>query len=420
MLSAEDNVLLTRIGPGTPMGALMRHYWIPALPSDRLPGPDCDPVRVRLMGENLVAFRDTQGRVGLLDERCPHRTASLYFGRNEDCGIRCVYHGWKFDIHGDCLDIPSEPAGRGREGRIKAVAYPCIERGGLVWAYMGPPEKRPAFPDLEWALVPDSHRFVTRRVQECNWLQALEGGFDPTHLSFLHKGDLIPGFDFPLPVASEFLPTGAGFVCAYAREMFGQTVWCGETFLMPFHKLIPTELPGAHVWAPIDDETTMLYSIDYNPDAPLTPKQLEAHSSGQLIHAVNEPGSDRTIQNRDNDYLIDRAVQRSGRSYTGIPGVGVQDGAIQESMGPIADRTREHLRPSDAGIVRLRRYLLNAVAEFQETGALPAQDPKAYRQRPIYVFAPLGTGLQPLLPGHDAAVAGSAAWAVAESFASNG
>jgi phthalate 4,5-dioxygenase oxygenase subunit len=417
MLSAEDNVLLTRIDPGTPMGSLMRHYWIPALPSDRLPGPDCDPVRVRLMGESLVAFRDTEGRVGLLDERCPHRTASLYFGRNEESGIRCVYHGWKFDIHGDCLDIPSEPAGRGRADRIKAIAYPCIERGGLVWTYMGPPDKRPPFPDLEWTLVPDSHRFVTRRLQDCNWLQALEGGFDPTHLSFLHKGDLIPGVDFPLPVASEFLPTGAGFICAYAREMFGKTVWCGETFLMPFHKLIPTELPGAHVWAPVDDETTMLYSIDYNPDAPLTQAQREAHESGRLIHAANEAGSDRTIQNRGNDYMIDRAVQRSGRSYTGIPGVGVQDGAIQESMGRIADRTREHLRPSDAGIVRLRRYLLNAVAEFQEKGAVPALDPTAYRQRPIYAFAPLSVGLHALLPAHDAAVAGSAAWAVAESLA---
>jgi phthalate 4,5-dioxygenase len=168
MLTREENELLTRTGPGTLMGELMRRYWLPALPLDRLPEPDCPPVRVKLLGERLVAFRDSSGRIGLLDERCPHRTASLFFGRNEECGLRCVYHGWKFDIEGNCVDMPSEPAESNYKDKIKQKAYPCLERGGLIWTYMGPADARPAFPDIEWTQVPASHRYVTRHLQECN------------------------------------------------------------------------------------------------------------------------------------------------------------------------------------------------------------------------------------------------------------
>ena len=188
MLSKQENELLTQVGAGTPMGNLLRRYWVPALFSAQLPKADCPPVRVRLMHEDLVAFRDTDGRLGLIDERCPHRTASLFFGRNEECGLRCVYHGWKFDVDGNCVDMPSEPDGTGFAHKIKINAYPCIERGGVVWTYLGPAELKPAFPELEWTQLPDDYRFATRHVQECNWMQALEGGFDATHLAFLHRG----------------------------------------------------------------------------------------------------------------------------------------------------------------------------------------------------------------------------------------
>src|SRR5690348_16080828 len=161
MLSRDENELLTRTGPGTPMGKLMRRYWIPALFSDQLSEPDCPPVRVKLLGEKLVAFRNTQGRIGIIDERCPHRTASLFFGRNEECGLRCVYHGWKFDVDGNCVDLPSEPADSPMKAGIKIKSYPTVERGGVVWAYLGPEDKMPAAPDYEWTRVPETHRHVS-------------------------------------------------------------------------------------------------------------------------------------------------------------------------------------------------------------------------------------------------------------------
>jgi phthalate 4,5-dioxygenase len=191
--SRDDNKLLTEVGPGTPMGDLMRRYWFPALRADELPAPDCPPVRVKLLGEPLVAFRDSEDRIGLIDEFCAHRRVSLWFGRNEECGLRCPYHGWKYDVTGQCVDLPSEPEETGMRSRIKLKAYPCIERGGIIWTYMGPPELKPAPPGFEWALVPPEQRYISKRLQECNYLQAVEGGIDSSHVSFLHdaalKGD---------------------------------------------------------------------------------------------------------------------------------------------------------------------------------------------------------------------------------------
>src|SRR6476619_740405 len=161
----EDNELLTRVGPGTAMGELMRRYWIPAAFSHQIERPDSPPIRVKLLGENLVLFRDTEGRVGLLDENCPHRLASLFFGRNEECGLRCVYHGLKFDVEGNCVDLPGQPRGGDIQKQMKIKAYPCLERGDVVWTYMGPPQYQPAVPELEWTQVPPSHRFATRHIQ---------------------------------------------------------------------------------------------------------------------------------------------------------------------------------------------------------------------------------------------------------------
>ena len=264
MLSREENELLTRTGAGTPMGELMRRYWIPALFADQLAERDGPPVRVKLLGERLVAFRDTEGRIGLLDERCPHRTASLFFGRNEECGLRCVYHGWKFDVAGNCVDQPSEPEGSNFRHKVKVTSYPCVERGGLIWTYMGPPQMKPAFPEIEWTQVPATYRVVTRHMQECNWLQALEGGFDVTHLAFLHRGtaDVLHSRPFHVPSRYEVVRADFGLISASGRETPDGMSWFANPMLMPFHKIISVEPLGAHAWVPIDDENTMNYSVE--------------------------------------------------------------------------------------------------------------------------------------------------------------
>src|SRR6266540_4680327 len=190
MLTQEMNIFLTRTGAGTPMGAMFRRYWMPALLAAELPENDCPPVRVQLLSEKLVAFRDTDGRIGLIDEFCAHRGVSLWFGRNEECGLRCPYHGWKYDVNGQCVDLPSEPEESGMRQGIKLKSYPCVELGGVVWIYMGPPELKPAPPELEWVRVSAEQRFVSKRLQESNYLQAIEGGIDSSHVSFLHSGEL--------------------------------------------------------------------------------------------------------------------------------------------------------------------------------------------------------------------------------------
>jgi len=395
MLSREENESLTRVGPGTKMGALMRRYWIPACFSKALPAPDCAPIRVKLLCESLVAFRDSKGRVGLVDEFCPHRTASLFFGRNEECGLRCVYHGWKFDVDGACVDMPSEPGESSFKNKVRIKAYPCVERGGVVWTYMGPPDKKPEFPDLEWTMVPESHRFATRHIQECNWLQATEGGFDTSHLTFLHGGTVLPT---RLPARYDVVPMDFGFVAVTGRDLAdGNWEWTANVMLMPFHKIIASNPMGAHVWVPIDDENTMNYSVDFNPLRPFTEADLERSKSWRGIHTRNVPGTDRAAQNKDNDYLIDRALQAGGTSYTGIFGLGVQDCGIQESMGPIADRTIEHLGVSDTIIIKLRRLLLQTLDSAADGATLPGMNPASWRVRSARFKLPASESYEPAL-----------------------
>jgi len=190
MLRADQNDFITRTGPATPMGRLFRSYWTPALLAEELPENDCAPVRVKLLSERLMAFRDSEGRYGLIDEFCAHRGASLWFGRNKKCGLRCPYHGWKFDVTGQCVDVPSEPAASGFAQRIKLKSYPLVEQGGVLWTYMGPPDRTPPLPHWEFSLVPPAQRFVSKRLQECNWLQAMEGGIDSSHVSWLHRANV--------------------------------------------------------------------------------------------------------------------------------------------------------------------------------------------------------------------------------------
>ncbi|MSQ51064.1 MAG: aromatic ring-hydroxylating dioxygenase subunit alpha [Betaproteobacteria bacterium] len=387
MLSVEENELLVRTGAGTSMGALMRRYWIPVLFSTALSEPDCAPLRVKVLGEKLVAFRSSNGRIGLFDERCPHRNASLFFGRNEEEGLRCVYHGWKFDVEGLCVDMPSEPPESQFRHRLNIDSYPCLERGGVIWAYMGPPDLKPEFPELEWTLVPASQRFATRHIQECNWLQAFEGGFDTSHVSFLHRGDVPAGGDRVLPKRYEVIPKDFGFTSAAGRaSKAGELNWLANIMFMPFHKLIsrhggPDAPIGAHAWVPVDDEHCMIYSIEYHPNRPLADKEMERSKNWRYIHAEPIPGTDRTVANKGNDYLVNRSLQKSGKSFTGMPGFGVQDCGIQESMGRISDRTREHLGKSDTVVIRLRRVLLDALKSMAAGLPLPGLDPKCYRVR---------------------------------------
>jgi phthalate 4,5-dioxygenase oxygenase subunit len=405
MLSQKDNEALTRVGAGTPMGELMRRYWIPAAFSHQVAKPDGPPIRVKLLGENLVLFRDTHGRPGLIDERCPHRTASMFYGRNEEAGLRCVYHGLKFDVDGNCVDAPCVPqVGEKQLQKIREQlaikAYPCIERGDVVWTYMGPAEHKPAFPELEWTMVPTAHRFATRHIQECNWLQGLEGGFDATHLTFLHGGDAEKSRSIVATVY-EVLPTDFGFVVATGRDPGnGSIMWNINVMLMPFHKVISSIPHAAHVWAPIDDENTMLYSVNFHPSRPLTDEDLAREKSFRGIHTENIPGTDHAIRNKANDYLIDRALQASGQSFTGMKGLGTQDCAIQESMGPIADRSQEHLLASDAAISKIRRLLLQTLKDRAAGKPLPGMRPESYRVRSARCEAPKGQPIMDLIERH--------------------
>jgi len=399
MTTREENEMLTRVGAGTLMGELIRRYWIPAAFTHQLAERDGPPLRVRLMGENLVLFRDTDGRIGLLDEKCPHRTASLFYGRNEECGLRCVYHGLKFDVEGRCVDVPCIPQAsdeeRARAAReLQVKAYPCLERGDVIWTYMGPPELKPEFPDLEWTQLPASHRFATRHIQECNWLQGLEGGFDATHLTFLHSSVVAEKTRKIVATLYEVMPTDFGFVVGTGRDSGdGDIMWNMNVMLMPFHKIISSIPHAAHVWVPIDDENTMLYSINFHPYRPLTDEDLKRETSWRGIHTENEPGTDHAIRNRANDYLIDRKLQASGESYTGMKGFGTEDCAIQESMGPITDRSAEHLLACDAAIVKIRRLLRQTIKDHAAGKPLPGMNPSSYRVRSARCETPRGASI---------------------------
>ncbi|MBO0894449.1 MAG: Rieske 2Fe-2S domain-containing protein, partial [Acidimicrobiales bacterium] len=266
MLSKEDNELLCRVGPGTRMGSLFRQYWLPAMLSSELPRPDGDQVRVKLLGEELIGFRDTDGRVGLIQNACPHRGASLYFARNEECGLRCVYHGWKFDVTGQCTDMPNEPAESNFKTKVKARAYPCVERGGVVWTYMGPRDTPPPMPDLEGNMTPESTVYAETRA--CNWMQALEGDIDTVHFSWLHCGHLEPedaAGDFLRYQVTDRHPkfsvldtewgtSYAAFIAATEDKTYCRMAH----FLFPCYTMIPQGEVMANrrvrAWVPMDDE----------------------------------------------------------------------------------------------------------------------------------------------------------------------
>jgi phenylpropionate dioxygenase-like ring-hydroxylating dioxygenase large terminal subunit len=384
MLSREDNALITRVGRGTPMGDTLRRYWMPALLAWELPGPDCEPVRVRLLGEDLLAFRDTQGRIGLLDEYCPHRRASLYFGRNEECGLRCVYHGWKFDVDGRCVDMMNEPDSESFRQKIFATSYPTVELGGIVWAYLGPAERKPAVPAFNWLRIPATHRQVSKVIQETNWVQGLEGGIDTSHAPIMHRllttETKRPGFRPDNPFVKGGAPTLALDVTDYGYQYAGIRPLDAASFhvrtyhlILPFHQIRPSRsesgvpLVAGHSWVPIDDENTMVFNWEYSTtDAPLTEEDRQERRLGNGVLDVDQK-TFRARRNRSNNYLLDRQVQKT-ETFTGIDGINTQDRAIQESMGPIVDRSREHLGPADRAVIQARKLLLEAVRTVSEGG----------------------------------------------------
>ena len=403
MLKAEQNELLTRTGPGSVMGDLIRRYWIPALLTEELPEPDCPPVRVKLLSERLIAFRDSDGKLGLIDEFCAHRGVSLWFGRNEECGLRCAYHGWKYDVSGHCVDIPSEPEESGFRRKIKLQSYPLAERGGVLWAYMGPPESQPALPEYEFATVPREQTFISKRLQECNYLQAMEGGIDSSHVSFLHRGALnedplfkgAKGNQYNL---DDFQPkfevvesAGGLLIGARRKAEDGNFYWRITQWLMPFFTAIPPRgdhpMHG-HFWVPIDDETCWAWSYDYHPVRALSANELQAMKDGHGVHVKYIPGTYRPLQNKDNDYLIDRQAQKEGRSFSGVDGFSMQDASVQESMGPIQDRTRENLVTTDNGIIMARHLLMRAAKALQKGIEPPERDPVTQHVRSASLVLP--------------------------------
>jgi phthalate 4,5-dioxygenase len=425
VLSAQDNELIARVGPGTPMGDLLRLYWIPFLCSWEVE-PDGSPARVRLLGEDLIAFRDSGGQIGLIQNNCPHRGASLFFGRNEESGLRCVYHGWKFSIDGTCVDMPNEPtlrfASRGAlaesdfRTRVRAVAYPCQERGGIVWTYMGPRTPPPPLPGLEWLGLPETQVVASKRVQDTNWVQAMEGDIDQSHLSFTHsslrpeedpsgdpriarirKLDTHPRF--------EVVRTRYGTCIAAGREApHDQRYWRITQHLMPFHTMTgpygKDPLRNWRAWVPIDDTTCFVIGVTFHPRRalstdertyPKTPNWVWTISAEHRAPVTSRPfGRWRSTLNLHNDFGIDRDVQRT-ENFSGIRETWAQDAAPQVSMGAINDRTVERLGASDLAIIAVRRRLLDSARALRERSVVPGEisEPESYAVRSDALLLPV-------------------------------
>ena len=403
MLRKEQNDLLCQTGPGTPMGNLFRCHWIPALLAEELPENDCPPVRVKLLSERLIAFRDTNGNYGLMDEFCPHRGPSLWFGRVEECGIRCPYHGWKFDYTGQCVEVPSETKESGFADRIKLQSYPVIERGGVLWTYMGPPENQPPLPEWEFCTVPAEQTFTSKRFQECNWLQAMEGGIDNAHVSWLH-GDALHSdplfkgaggnqymFTDKAPVFEVVESDGGLYIGARRNAGDDQYYWRITQYVMPTFTMIPPRgghTMHGHFWIPIDDENCWAWSYDFHPARNIKPEEREAMKNGSGVHVKYIPGTYNTLANKDNDYLINRDKQKSGELSSGIEGIAMQDASLQESMGPIIDRTKENLASSDNGVIMARHLMFKALKDL-EKGIMPqGRVPEHQRVRSASLLLP--------------------------------
>jgi phthalate 4,5-dioxygenase len=408
----EENELLTKVGPGTAMGELFRQYQIPVLLSAELEsgGP---PKRVRLLGEDLVAFRTTRGQIGLVGESCSHRCASLYFGRIEEEGIRCIYHGWKYGLGGQCLDMPNVPAEYQFKEKIRHPAYPCVDRGGFIWTYMGFSKEPPPIPDFEFLSVPEEHRYIEQRdYQNCSYLQALEGGIDPSHGAFLHGpiqalpladdgalrahgtgigadrdvgGTMRIGFATGqrTPVV-EMVETEYGVIVSGRRNAPepGKYLWRINHFLMPFYTMPPgtSDLPYlCHMWVPVDDEHHINWRPQWSPFRPLRDEERRRFVYERLPATPEAYGDIRLAANRSNNYFMDWEIHRT-RKF-GIPTLHLEDVAVTESQGPICDRTKQNLTQADIASIAVYDRLMSAAAALanHQTPPAGAYDPTIYR-----------------------------------------
>jgi nitrite reductase/ring-hydroxylating ferredoxin subunit len=390
VLNLEDNEIMCRVGRGTPMGDLLREYWIPStVPSSLLPSPDCPPIRVKLLGESLIAFRTTSGTVGMVANACPHRGASMFFGRNEEEGLRCVYHGWKFDVDGNCVDMPSEPPESNFRSKVRIQAYPCIERNGMVWTYMGPRETPPPLPDFEFNTAGAEMCYHPGFVfYDCNWVQSMEGDIDSSHIDYLHSR-LTPEAPDPSQVGfgqamwnKDRTPNILAHAMEYGAVYAGQRQWDDlgnqhyriAQFLMPFYTMIPGSGPSVafNAWVPLDDDHTVQVSFRTNLLEPV-PAERRADIGdpytrlGGYLPSTSDPLTRwRSPAHRGNDYMISYENQRTVM-FSGIPREGkLQDIAVMESMGYIGERVKEHLGRSDTMIIRSAEVLLPREVDWFE------------------------------------------------------
>jgi len=381
MLSHEDNELLVRVGPGSKMGDLIRRYWLPAVLTSELAENDGKPVRVRLMGEDLVAFRDSNGKVGLLEEQCPHRGASLALAVNEECGLRCLYHGWKFNADGECTDVPTEPESSTLKSRIRAIAYPTREAGGVVWAYMGPTESMPAFPEFEWLKMDGKHAVPFKVMEDCNYAQAVEGTIDSAHAGVLHRvvawnepGKFAHERDLNPTLEIEYTPYGLRYGAVRDLDHDPNQAHVRITqVVLPFFTLIPQDGAGprkdrrlANAFVPRDDTSTWHIQWFFDPT-----KEIEVE------FRIEEGGhwydeNFRKKLNIDNWYMQDRAeMKKPDGLMSGIKGIMTQDHAVSETQGRILNRTKEHLGTSDMAVVAWRRMMLRSARTLAEKNEAP-------------------------------------------------
>lgn len=402
-MNRDDHLLLAETGPGTAMGNLLRRYWTPALLSSEVTAGGA-PVRVKLMGEDLIAFRNTAGKVGLMGEHCAHRGASLFFAKNADCKLRCWYHGWQYDLDGNCTDQPNEPPQTQFKAQVKQAAYPCVERNGAVWTYLGPRDKQPPLPEFEWLDVPARQVHVAKRIQHCHWTQGLEGDIDSSHLGFLH-GHAISAPVNENPSASLRLGEGApefavklapaGIVQATKRNALdGQDYWRVGQWFFPGFTTIPPRggdqpLQG-HSWTPIDNGNSLVFTFTWHPARVLTEEELSRINDGTNFHVHLKPGSFEPRASKANGYAAP-GYENERQPWQRIKYFQDQDIAMTESMGPLYDRTQENLGNSDLVVTRVRHRLIEAARELARGIEPPGRNPADFRLRPVSMLLPKST-----------------------------
>jgi phenylpropionate dioxygenase-like ring-hydroxylating dioxygenase large terminal subunit len=418
MLPKEENELLCRVGPGSAMGNLLRQYWFPAIPSFELPSPDGPPKKVRLLGEDLVAFRDSNGDVGLFVQACPHRGASLFYGRNEEAGLRCVYHGWKFDVAGNCVDMPSEPAESNFKNKVRVRAYPARDVNRVIWVYMGPRETPPPFPKFDIATLPIEQVSEPRlMMEEANWFQNLEGDIDSSHIDYLHSrlrfdsinsNNINGKFARDRAPRLEVVPTDYGaFYSAKRRWDEEGNEWHRiSQLILPFHTQIAagSDRVTLRSWVPVDDHYTLQIVQTGNLNAPITPQEHDAAANqfpknGGFLPETSDPRSRYyTVANKNNDYNRDFDLERT-TLFCGIISEGnLQDRAMTELMcnedgiEPIYDRSKEHLGTTDSMVIIARRLYLRAAKALRDEGRVPANvdNPEVGAVRSASVILPAG------------------------------